>query len=87
MCGLPLFRILAVCYFSVCSHLCVYFVLCQNAGDTDYAVDIDESKLDVEDAILTKDVRGVIRPALKELKIAIVRRTSEFRRVQYSFFT
>ncbi|CAM9852513.1 unnamed protein product [Pylaiella littoralis] len=52
----------------------------KNAGDTDYAVDIDESKLDVEDAILTKDVRGVIRPALKELKIAIVRRTSEFRR-------
>lgn len=47
----------------------------------DYTVDIDESKLDMEDGILTNDVRGVIRPALKELKIAIMRRTSEFRQV------
>lgn len=53
--------------------------LLQNGGDTNYAVDIDETKLDMEDGILTNDVRGVIRPALKELKIAIMRRTSEFR--------
>eukprot|EP00903_Cladosiphon_okamuranus_P008948 g8563.t1 len=52
-----------------------------NGGDTNYMVDIDETKLDMEggNGILTNDVRGVIRPALKELKIAIMRRTSEFR--------
>lgn len=32
-----------------------------------------------EDGILTNDVRGVIRPALKDLKVAIVRRTQELR--------
>lgn len=53
----------------------------QNGGDTNYVVDMDETKLDTEDGILTSDVRGVIRPALKELKIAIIRRTQEFRQV------
>lgn len=42
---------------------------------------MDETKLDTEDGILTNDVRGVVRPALKELKIAIMRRTQEFRQV------
>lgn len=53
----------------------------QNAGETNYAVDIDDTKLDQEDGVLTNDVRGVIRPALKELKIAIVRRTAGLRQV------
>lgn len=53
----------------------------QNGGDTNYVVDMDETKLDTEDGILTNDVRGVVRPALKELKIAIMRRTQEFRQV------
>ncbi|CAM9164644.1 unnamed protein product [Ectocarpus sp. 6 AP-2014] len=51
----------------------------ENAGETNYAVDIDDTKLDQEDGVLTNDVRGVIRPALKELKIAIVRRTAGLR--------
>lgn len=54
----------------------------QNAGDTNYVVDMDDTRLDQEDGVLTNDVRGVIRPALKELKIAIVRRTSGLRQVR-----
>lgn len=54
----------------------------QNGGATNFVVDMDETKLDADEGgILTNDVRGVIRPALKELRIAIMRRTSEFRQV------
>lgn len=45
-------------------------------------MDIDDTNLDQEDGVLTNDVRGVIRPALKDLKIAIVRRTAGLRQVR-----
>lgn len=52
---------------------------CQNGENTNFEVSIDESRMHEEDGILTNDVRGVIRPALKDLKVAIVRRTQELR--------
>lgn len=69
------------CWFGLRTSLRAHPYTLQNGGDTNYTVDVDETKLDMEDGILTNDVRGVIRPALKELKVAIMRRTSEFRQV------
>ena len=75
------------------SNICCYWLLVdpsiamlappwldwQNGENTNFKVSIDESKMHEEDGVLTNDVKGVIRPALKDLKVAIVRRTQEFR--------
>lgn len=47
---------------------------------------LDESKLDHEEGILTNDIRGVIRPALAELKGAVMRRTQGLRQASDRFF-
>lgn len=42
---------------------------------------MDESNLGDDKMILTNDVKGTIRPALAQLKVAVMRRTQGFRQV------
>lgn len=57
----------------------------QNGENINYEVSIDESKLGKGERILTNDVKGVIRPALNELKVSVIRRTQGFRQARCSF--
>lgn len=56
--------------------------LFQNADGVQYEAKLDESKLDQDEGFLAIDVRGVVRPALTNLKGAIMRRTQDLRQAR-----
>lgn len=47
----------------------------------EYEAKLDESKLTEDEGLLSIDVRGEVRPALANVKGAIMRRTQELRQV------